>query len=103
MTMTRAEYREYLQSPAWRSQRADALRRVRFRCQDCGEHRRPRGASSDLRQDWAGRADRPPRLVPCRHGERHGFDVPPEGMESIQPILLRVLNRITGKPSGQVA
>lgn len=34
--MTKASYREYLQSPHWKKVSGEARRRARYRCQECG-------------------------------------------------------------------
>lgn len=88
------DYRDYLQSAAWQ--------RVR-RCQDCGEHRQLE--VHHLTYARIGHEEMSDLRVLCHgcHGERHGFEAIPSGLEPIRSIVDRVVTRLTSHHSGRVA
>lgn len=85
--MNRAEYEQYLRSPAWREKRAAALKRSNGKCQDCLDERKMRGFASGYLV-WPGQEvhhltyervgnERPEDLIALcerHHLARHGVD-----------------------------
>lgn len=92
-------YRDYLRSDAWREKRREALVHARYRCQDCMAVRNLE--VHHLTYERLGHEELSDLRVLYRscHGERHGRSAPPAGMEPLNSILARVLQRIDANHS----